>query len=268
MRLKPLPALLLAVVTLAAGCGDDSATTTTTSSASTTTTAAGLSTTIAPTTTAATSTTADAEVPLTLDLDDLSLYLEPAGLSYRDLSLYLEPAGLSYRTTLDFHFFTDTPNTVEGRMLAEGGHLVGPPEVVDLIARAEGDATGPQCFQFSISPGFTNPYDAFLEDGGMLMGEASLLAKGVETNGRVVDRYAITMDNIDPTDDAGSEVDDLAQGWIDVDREGGFVVELFLEGLGRSSLLTGSSSLQGDIDYTLDYSEFGTITELLTDGFC
>ena len=254
MRLKPLPALLLAVVTLAAGCGDDSATTTTTSSASTTTTAAGLSTTIAPTTTVATSTTADAEVPLTLDLDDLSLYLEPAGLSYR--------------TTLDFHFFTDTPNTVEGRMLAEGGHLVGPPEVVDLIARAEGDATGPQCFQFSISPGFTNPYDAFLEDGGMLMGEASLLAKGVETNGRVVDRYAITMDNIDPTDDAGSEVDDLAQGWIDVDREGGFVVELFLEGLGRSSLLTGSSSLQGDIDYTLDYSEFGTITELLTDGFC
>jgi len=246
------PGLLLALVAFAAGCGDDATATTVPGTDATTTTAG--STAATTTTTTAPTTTAGVEVPGILDLDDLSLYLEPEGLSYR--------------TTLDFHFFTDTPNTVEGRMLAEGGHVVGPPEVVDLIARAEGDATGPQCFPFSTSPGFIDPYDTFLEDGGMLMGESSLLEAGIETNGRLVDRYAITMDNIDPTDDAGSEVDELSEGWIDVDREGGFVVELFLQGRGRSSLLTGSSTLQGDIDYTLDFSEFGTITELLTDGFC
>ena len=253
MRTTRWPALPLVVVVFAAGCGDD-ATTATTEPGSTSATTAGDTTEVTTTTAAAASTTAGAGASETLDLDDLSIYLEPEGLSYR--------------TALDFHFFTDTPSTVEGRMLAEGGHVVGPPEVIDLVARAEGSATPPTCFPFTQSPGFLDPYDTFLEDGGMLMGEASLLEAGVESNGRVVDRYEITIDNIDRTDDAGRDVDELDSGYIDIDQERGFVVELFLTGRGRSDLLSGSSILVGDIDYRLEYSEFGTITELLTVGFC
>ena len=83
---------------------------------------------------------------------------------------------------------------------------------------AEGDATGPQCFAFHTLPGFIDPYETFLDEGGMLMGEAALRESGIEVNGRIVDRYAITIDNIDPNDDSGSEVDDLTEAYIDIDR--------------------------------------------------
>ncbi len=203
---------------------------------------------------AGTTTTTTIPVAAVLDLDDHSLYEEPSGLSYR--------------TTLSFRFDSETPTRVEGRLLAEGGRVLGPPGVVDLIARVEGGAASPTCFSFQDSPGFLSPYDTFLEDGGMLTGEAQLLEAGTEENGRTVNRYQITMENIDPTDDAGSEVDELFSGYIDVDAVGGFVVSLYLTGRGRSDLLTGSPSLVGDIEYDLDFSDFGEVTDLLTPDFC
>ena len=67
---------------------------------------------------------------------------------------------------------------------------------------------------------------------------------------RIVDRYAITTDNIDPNDDSGSEVDDLTEAYIDI-TAGQFVVRLVLNGRGCSALLTGQPALVGEIDYAL-----------------
>jgi len=237
---------IVVVLVLLAACGDDDASTTTTA-AGTSTTAGDDATT---TTDGATSTTAGNVAPASIDLDDLTLYLEPADLSYR--------------MTLQFHFVAEA---ISGTQQVDGGKILDPLHF-ELTGRAEGDATGPQCFAFHDLPGFIDPYATFLNEGGMLMGEASLLAEGIESNGRDVDRYGVTMANIDPTDDAGSEVDELTEAYIDIDQEGRFVVRLVLIGRGRSDLLTGQPSLVGDIDYSLDFSEFGTITELQAPEGC
>jgi hypothetical protein len=241
-------AIILVSLVVGGSCGDDDTSTTTTAAdAVTTTTAADAMTTT-------TGSAGDDEAPPTLDLDNLSLYLEPLDTSYR--------------MTLVFHFVAETPSgTVDGTQEVDGGKLLEP-LTYELTGRAEGDATGPQCFAFHSLPGFVDPYAAFLDEGGMLMGEATLLAEGLNVNGRNVDRYLITIDNIDPADDAGSEVDELEEAYIDVDRQGGFVVQLVLNGRGRSALLTGQPSLVGDIDYDLDFTEFGTITELRAPEGC
>ncbi len=240
--MRSVRALLVLLVLLAA-CGDDDATTTT--AGGTTTTAGGTT-----TTGGATTSTVPDVTAASIDLDDLTLYLEPADISYR--------------MTLQFRFVA---GDVDGTQQVDGGKILDPLHF-ELTGRAEGDATGPQCFAFHDLPGFIDPYATFLDEGGMLMGEATLIAEGIESNGRVVNRYGITMENIDPADDAGSEVDELSEAFIDIDREGRFVVRLVLNGRGRSALLTGQPSLVGDIDYSLDFSEFGTITELQAPEGC
>lgn len=238
--------LILAFVLIAAACGDDDAGSATTT-AVVTTTAGGATTTAVATTVAAT-------VADPIDLDDTTLYLEPPDLSYR--------------MTLLFHFVAQTAaGTIDGTQQVDGGKILDPPHF-ELTGKAEGDATGPQCFAFHTLPGFIDPYDTFLNEGGMLMGEAALEQPGIEVNGRIVDRYQITMENIDPSDDAGSEVDELIEAYIDIDRAGRFVVRLVLNGRGRSALLTGQPALVGDIDYSLDFSEFGTISSLAAPEGC
>ncbi|MEK7252067.1 MAG: hypothetical protein AAB198_02265 [Actinomycetota bacterium] len=245
-------ALLLALAVTVSACGDDdTGGTTTTSAAGVTTTDGGTTTTTAG---GGTTTTAGAAAVDPIDLDDLSIYLEPEGLSYR--------------MTLVFHFVAQTDGgTIDGTQQVDGGKILDPPHF-ELTGRAEGDATGPQCFAFHTLPGFIDPYETFLDEGGMLMGEAALRESGIEVNGRIVDRYAITIDNIDPNDDSGSEVDDLTEAYIDIDRAGQFVVRLVLNGRGRSALLTGQPALVGEIDYALDFSEFGTITSLAAPEGC
>jgi hypothetical protein len=249
-------ALILAMAVVAAGCGDDDATgTTTTTSAAgvTTTTTAGVTTTAgAPSDTTSTSAAVEVEDPIDLD----------------DLTLYAEPVDTSYRITLFFDFRAETASgVVEGTQLVDGGKLLEPLHF-ELTGRAEGEATTPQCFEFHNLPGFIDPYAVFLDEGGMLKGEASLLEAGIVVNDRLVNRYEITIDNVDPTDDAGSEVDTLTEAYVDIDAAGRFVVQLVLNGTGRSDLLTGQPSLVGDIQYSLNFSEFGTVETLQAPDGC
>ncbi|MEX1207179.1 MAG: hypothetical protein WEE36_01035 [Acidimicrobiia bacterium] len=249
-------ALFLAMAVVTAGCGDDDATgtTTTTSAGVVTTTTAGATTTTGAPGDTTTTTSAPAEVEDPIDLDDLSLYAEPPDTSYR--------------MTLFFHFRAETASgVVEGTQLVDGGKFLDPVHF-ELTGRAEGEANTPQCFEFHNLPGFIDPYDTFLDEGGMLMGEASLLEAGIVVNDRTVNRYAITIDNVDPTDDAGSEVDTLTDAYIDIDAEGRFVVQLVLNGTGRSDLLTSQPTLIGDIQYSLNFSEFGTVETLQAPEGC
>ena len=204
--MRSIRMLVVLLVLVGAACGDDDATTATTAGSGTT---AG--TTPATTTTAGPVTTAGAVAAATVDLDDVGLYLEPADLSYR--------------MTLLFHFSAQTDSgMVDGTEEVDGGKILDPAHF-ELTGRAEGDATGPQCFEFHTLPGFVDPYETFLNEGGMLMGDAGLGEAGITVNGRVVDRYTITMSNVDPADDAGSEVDELTEAYLDIDREGRFVVQ-------------------------------------------
>jgi hypothetical protein len=181
-------------------------------------------------------------------------------LDLDDPRLYREPRNISYTTSLSFGFESDES---EGRILGMGGHVYEPSERVDMTVTAEGSAsvgvTG--CFSQGDIPTFVSPYDTYLEKGGLLGGVATLLEAGASANGVVVDRYAISEENLDPHDPTSPDVRTIDEAYIDVAREGGFVVNLVINGRGVSTLLSGGGG-EGQIDYALTFSDFDLNIEL------
>ena len=104
------------------------------------------------------------------------------------------------------------------------------------------------------------------EAGGDLMGEATLSEAGVMSNRVLVDRYEISLDNVDP--EAEGDYASFTDAHIDIARDGGYVVSLYLNGTGFSNTFTLDQSVPREITYELDFSEFGEITEFTIPAGC
>ena len=144
-------------------------------------------------------------------------------------------------------------------MLLRNGVLatLDPPRVAAGDLRVEDGALGEQGPSLSPRPG---------EEGGDLMGEAFLAEAGITTNGVLVDRYEITLDNVDPEDAA--EYESFTEAYIDIARDGGYLVRLVMNGTGFNNSFTVDQTAPRDITYELNFSEFGEISEFTTPEGC
>jgi len=253
------PSLLLAIALLTAACGDDDSTDT--SSAPPGTDASTTDDTAAPaastTTTVVAATTQTAAVPPTIDLENEALAMEPPDVSYR--------------AQLQFEMHADLGGEVqEGIVVGDGGKLTDPDQHSFVVA-VEGLTTIPGCFDLASGPSYVSAYHTFYgglsgDTGGDLTGEAQLLAKGITTNGVLVDRYGITLDNIQPS--ADSEYTEFSEAYIDIARDGGFVVALVMSGTGRNNSFSVDQTEPRDIIFELTFSEFGTYEEFTRPDGC
>lgn len=208
---------------------------------------------------------ADMEPPpannATLDLDDLGLYAEPDVEHYFTRMLYT------------FQTVASDGSPVDGRLDLDAVTTIGPPPASRLLFSVEGQADLGQQQTFEIveigdtdyvySPqtgclmlgesGFENPYNSLLDAGGILGGEAQLVASAVTVNGVLTNQYKLDNTNIDTGDPSSGEVINVEDGELYVALEGGYVVRVVLVGRGYSELLSGDPSLEGDIFYQLDF---------------
>lgn len=236
-------AVLIATVLLG-GCGGATASTTTLAPDEPTTTAA------------AATTTSMGEVTTTtlgrpIALDDPDRWREPEGLSYRFTQEFLVTVGGAYGAA------------IEGRSFVSGGKLLGPPAEYLLVLRLEPYGDEPTCRDLREVSGFQDPYHLLLDVSGFLTGEAYLLEEGITVGGRLVERYAFGIDAIADT----QMIEEIDVGYIDFDRDGGFVVQLHYKGRGVSRL-TGPGNLPGTLEFTLLVSEFGTVAALTAPEGC
>lgn len=266
--------VMAAVAVMVAGCGDSAITTTavvdagggtsTTQAASTTTPAAttpSSATTVPPTTAApATVTTEPLFEPLPfVTLDDGRLALEPPDTSYRATLLFTMTRILS-------------DGTVQvGFLDGDGGKIIDPDTgsvAHSFVVDVNEFATIPDCPDIAaLSPNWISVYDTFYgEDSGDLTGDAFLSEAGIMSNGVLVDRYAITLDNVDPED--LNEYESFTEAYVDIARDGGHMVRLVLNGLGFNNTFTIDQSEARDIMYELNFLEFGTITEFTVPEGC
>jgi hypothetical protein len=267
----------LSLIILTAACGDDDGAGTTVTAgtnvtsttaaepAATTTTAAPSTTTEPPTTTTAPSTTTQPpatgpEPAPSITLNDPALAVEPADTSYRAALLFTMRAEL------------DDGSVQEGIVTGDGGKLLDPAEVHAFVVDVEGLSNLPDCFDIAAaSPNYVSAYHTFYgglsgDAGGDLTGEALLLEAGITTNGVTVDRFAITLENIQAG--AESEYVSLTEAYIDIARDGGYLVRLALNGTGRNNTFTVDQTEPRQIRYQLDFSEFGQITEFTIPAGC
>jgi hypothetical protein len=204
-------------------------------------------------------------------------------------ALYTEISGTNYTVHMDFNF---TLQNEDGSLLYRELVLTGmrnaePPEsyfridpndpavmdgidfmeIVDLEGTDYVYSPEQGCNVFGQEE-FNNPFDSLIDTGGILSGEALLLASGETVNGVLTDVYQITQDNIDLSDPTASDFIELQEGLIYVARGEQKVIRVRLAGRGISELLTGSTTLEGDIAYQLDFTPTDEIFDILPPEDC
>ncbi len=263
----------LAVLLSACGDSESSDTSTTTPTASSQAGSDG----DAPSTTAAAPTTA---VPTTVALTTTSsppttqaAFEPPPFVTLDDGILGMEPPDTSYRATLLFtmNAVLDDGTVQEGITVADGGKIINPDDASvahSFVVDTEGLTDLPDCVDLAaLSPNWISVYDTFYGgDAGDLAGDAMLSEAGIMTNGVVVDRYAITLDNIKPEE--SNDYESLTEAYVDVAREGGYLVSLVLSGTGFNNTFTVDQSEPRAIVFELNFLEFDSISEFTVPQGC
>ncbi|MDH3471332.1 MAG: hypothetical protein OEM94_08470, partial [Acidimicrobiia bacterium] len=158
-----------------------------------------------------------------------------------------------------------------GFLDGDGGKIIDPDTgsvAHSFVVDVNEFATIPDCPDIAaLSANWISVYDTFYgEDSGDLTGDAFLSEAGIMSNGVLVDRYAITLDNVDPED--LNEYESFTEAYVDIARDGGHMVRLVLSGSGFNNSFSIDQSEARDIVYELDFLEFGTITEFTVPEGC
>jgi len=213
--------------------------------------------------------------PDSLDLDNPDLFNQPVVDYYRESLLYTftgvsEDGSLVTGTVNGAGAFSQNPLAYTMEFYAEGNALIGDGTVFTFTQIENTSYIYSQemsCITFS-NEDADNPYATMLDTEGDLGGTAQRVMpdeviNGVETYQFKID--ATTMDSSDPTT---YDMKEIYDGRIYIAKEGGFVVRLWIEGLGQSELLSGSTVLDGDIYYDLNFFDFNIPLEIVPLAEC
>ena len=196
----------------------------------------------------------------------------PSSLDLTDMSTF-EEIPTDYSMTMVFNFRTTAENgdPIDSTLMIDGVFQQDPlGSNVEMMVTGAGDLGGVDSVSYAevgetlyfynavlgcvILPGQQETlYNNFVDTGGLLTGVVQRIQPDEEVNGVPSYAFAITEDNLDPTDPAGAEVQELTGGTLYVAKDGGYVTRLVLEGRGVSEVLTQSDTLLGDINYQLDF---------------
>ena len=196
-----------------------------------------------------------------LNLDDASLYAQPAGVN-------------TYRASLVFTFSGTSPDgtPVTGSISGEGAFSLNPSQMSFTFQTSTSEIplanmeiiqventlymTSPDlgCFSLPVDAGdMDNPYEEMLDTGGFLKGQATRVQPDETINDIPVYVYEITSANLDTTDPTTQQVTEITSGRLYVSKEGGYIVRLVIDGRGQNTLLTEANDLIGDVHYELNY---------------
>ena len=212
--------------------------------------------------------------PDTLDLDNPDLFNHPNIEYYRESLLYtftgLQDGTPITGTVKGLGAYSLNPLASTLEFYAEGYALLGAGTVY-TFTQIENTSyyytPGTGCMNF-YNEETNNPYEIMLDTGGILGGTAQRVRPDEVING--IDTYqfkidATTMDYSNPTTYDMKEIHD---GRIYIAKEGGYVVRVWIEGIGQSEVLSGSDVLDGDIYYELNFFDFGIPLEIEPPAMC
>ena len=206
--------------------------------------------------------------PEFLDLDDPLTYEEPQEM----LS--------SYRIALIFAFegVDADGSLVQGAVTAEGERTLDPLAMrmtFDGIDNAS--MSGALPFSFSLVDNsytfsaplvgcatipageFQDPFALLIDAGGFLLGNASRMRPDEVINGIPTYGFSLDASNVEPGE---LDIAQFDSGSVYLAKDGGYLVRLEMNGRGISEMLSGSPDLEGEIAYTLNYSDFNQSVDI------
>jgi hypothetical protein len=200
-------------------------------------------------------------VPESLDLSAASLLREPAGVPGYDIRLDFQYQGTG-----------SDGAPVEGQITGQGWRVVSPPGLqlelqtagsADFVLAPsltviqlgdEGYLITPagSCLSDSLG-GMSGAVSLFLATSRILSGQVNLAEMGVMVNGRLADIYAFDESNIHFADPTAGQISRVDDGRLAIARDGGYVLQVIIDGRGTSALLSGSAIIEGDLRYELNF---------------
>lgn len=212
--------------------------------------------------------------PEFLDLDDPLTYEEPQEL----LS--------SYRIALSFAFegVDADGSLVQGAVTAEGERRLDPLAMsmtFDGIDNAS--MSGALPFSFSLVDNsytfsaplvgcatipageFQDPFALLIDAGGFLLGNASRMRPDEVINGIPTYGFSLDASNVEPGE---LDIAQFDSGSVYLAKDGEYLVRLEMNGRGISEMLSGSPDLEGEIAYTLNYSDFNQAVDIMPPEGC
>jgi hypothetical protein len=211
------------------------------------------------------------DVKETLDLSDSSVLRVPFGT-----------AGYHVRLDLTFEETGSDGTVTEGEMRIDGDHVFEPfgESLTFVVIENQETLTEEQftvvrieesgyfilpdgtCISTEVT-GFEDSFVELLEAETFLTNEVELIESGVMVNGVLADRYAIESENIVGSPEAGGgEMTELEEGSIAVARDGGYLVQLIIDGRSTGSILGDGEESETDIRYELNFEPTDEVTEI------
>ncbi|MCP4427292.1 MAG: hypothetical protein GY803_22615 [Chloroflexi bacterium] len=211
----------------------------------------------------------------------------PTPINLDDFLLYQEPQNINYLTTLEFYMKAqnaDGEMVETGRVYAEGSRTVEPNASTmrfDMFGAAGGGLGGEtmtitqienmfyyvvppnECITFGGDTGFDNPFDLFLDTGGMLNGDVQRVLPNQTINGVESRHYVLKPDNL-----VDISVQEIYDGDLFVAEDGDFVTRLSIYGKGRDEVLSGNPGQEGEIYYELNFIPKGEIAAIMAPEGC
>ena len=203
-----------------------------------------------------------------LDLDDPLTYQEPQELL------------TSYRIALSFSFAGTGADgsPVQGAVMADGERTLDPLAMsMTFDGLDNASLSGALPFSFSLIDNtytfsaplvgcasipageFQDPFALLIDTGGFLLGNAPRMRPDDVINGVPVYGFSLDASNVEPGE---LEISQFDSGAVYIAKDGGYLVRLEMDGRGTSEMLSGSPDLEGEITYTLNYSDFNQSVDI------
>ena len=223
-----------------------------------------------------------ADQPVEDSQTDLNSGAGPDFLDLDDPQTYQEPQELlnSYRIALSFAFEgADADGSpVLGAVSADGERTLDP-LAMSMTFDGLNNASMSEALPFSFSlidnsytfsaplvgcatiPAgeFQDPFTLLIDAGGFLLGNAPRMQPDDVINGIPVYGFSLDASNVEPGE---LDIAQFDSGAVYIAKDGGYLVRLEMNGRGTSEMLSGSPDLEGEISYTLNYSDFNQSVDI------
>ncbi len=113
-----------------------------------------------------------------------------------------------------------------------------------------------------------NPFETILKASSMLSGNARRVTPDETVNGVETYQFDIDTTNLEISDTVSSYIKEIREGRVYVAKNGGYVVRLWIQGIGESKLMVDDQPIEGDVYYELNFYDFDVPLEITPPRHC
>ena len=154
--------------------------------------------------------------------------------------------------------------STEGEALLESGTVFTVTHIEDIVYYNTEDTGCITLFQ----GGIENPFEALLDASGLLQGTAQRVKPDKTIAGIETFQFIINPINLKPGDPSAGYIKEIHDGRIYIAKDSGYLVRMWLRGIGDSKLLNNGKAIEGEVYYEVNFYDFDVPLAIIPPHHC